>query len=81
MAVAGRALAPGAVEAMADAFRSLLERLAANGPEMDGRAPRLVPEEQLARRARTNATKTPVPGGLLHTPSSSRPGCVRTPPR
>ncbi|BCM72794.1 MULTISPECIES: amino acid adenylation domain-containing protein [Streptomyces] len=59
---------PGAVEAMADAFRSLLERLAANGPEWTAGHLRLVPEEQLARRARTNATKTPVPGGLLHTP-------------
>ncbi|WP_158838833.1 amino acid adenylation domain-containing protein [Streptomyces sp. NRRL S-1022] len=59
---------PGMAEAMADAFRLLLERLGANGPEWTAEHPRLVPGEQLALRARTNATRTPLPRGLLHTP-------------
>ncbi|UFR00362.1 amino acid adenylation domain-containing protein [Streptomyces sp. Go40/10] len=59
---------PGTTEAMADAFRLLLERLGGNGPDWTSEHLRLVPEEQLALRARVNATQTPLPGGLLHTP-------------
>ncbi|MET9451262.1 amino acid adenylation domain-containing protein [Streptomyces cinerochromogenes] len=59
---------PGMTEAMADAFRLLLERLSGNGPEWTSEQLRLVPEEQLAQRARINATQAPLPGGLLHTP-------------
>ncbi len=58
----------GLLDDMFDAFRRLLNNLA--GDDAAGRddtREKLVPQEQLARRASVNATEGTVPGGLLHT--------------
>jgi amino acid adenylation domain-containing protein len=69
---------PGMIEAMAGAFADLLGRLAAGGPEWTAEPLVLVPEDQLALQATANATRAPLPAGLLHTPVAEharlRPG-------
>ncbi len=56
----------GVAGAMQDAFRSLLERLAAGDAAWEARTPELLPAGQAEQRRRLNAVTAPVPDGLLH---------------
>ena len=68
---------PGLVADMFEAYRRLLDQLAADPQAWHTTQFQLVPHEQLQVRARVNATDGPVPGELLHEPLARHAG--RTP--
>jgi len=69
----------GVVEAMFEAFTSLLRRMSRDPEVWDARNPIELPEDQRRRRAAANATAVPLPSGLLHAPILDV--CERSPDR
>ncbi|WP_031074647.1 non-ribosomal peptide synthetase [Streptomyces sp. NRRL WC-3742] len=60
------AFAPGVLDAMFAAYSGLLDRLTADAAAWSAAVPALLPDAQLAVRARTNDTRAPRTGARLH---------------